>query len=334
MTAAAVTAINVKYDWNHPSWRDVVIDHIMTHPAERKMFLASCGLVGIELALSTSGGTKGERERPFLQIHTDWETVHGRIVGLVPMWRSGEHARLLRALDAQIRASASDSDARGFAEQIARDALQAIQRVWDDRGAPLGPRTLQTFYNLTVVVDPFMRGPDLEASWQAQMATLSGDHNEIRRGVTLRALEFLAVAVQNEPRFLRCKGWDAATDESVVAHVEEARDQAESARDILQRAEDGEAERDEVEFEHGATTQAHGRVVLLRAMGADLQEEQDEDLAEVLEERSTDLQTWLEDDAERAAEAYVDRAEDEDLPEEDPDPPPAALRLADVFSDL
>ncbi|HEY3187892.1 MAG TPA: hypothetical protein VGJ70_10480, partial [Solirubrobacteraceae bacterium] len=61
--------------WVHPSWRDLVVDHLAASPAERRAFLEAAELPGIELALSTAGGPHGERALPLLVADEDWDAL-------------------------------------------------------------------------------------------------------------------------------------------------------------------------------------------------------------------------------------------------------------------
>jgi len=55
-----------RFEWMHPSWRDLVIEHLVTNTAARRSFLRRCGVNGIMLALSGSGGKEGKRNLPLL----------------------------------------------------------------------------------------------------------------------------------------------------------------------------------------------------------------------------------------------------------------------------
>src|SRR5438477_4215775 len=50
----------------HPSWRDLVIEQLVTDENAREHFLKNCGLPGFLLALSVAGGATGTRAMPLL----------------------------------------------------------------------------------------------------------------------------------------------------------------------------------------------------------------------------------------------------------------------------
>src|SRR5687768_14426533 len=93
------------FDWAHPSWRDVVIDHLMRHPDDRRRFLRRCSMVGLELALSVSGGATGQREQPLLRAEEDWLELRRRMLELLPDQDHDGHRLLLEALHASLLAT-------------------------------------------------------------------------------------------------------------------------------------------------------------------------------------------------------------------------------------
>src|SRR5882757_9830620 len=64
-----------RIEWMHPSWRDLVIDHLARDAASRQKFLSRCGLQGFLLALSSAGGATGERAIPLLVQPRDWQAL-------------------------------------------------------------------------------------------------------------------------------------------------------------------------------------------------------------------------------------------------------------------
>ena len=84
--------------WVHPSWRDLVIDHIASDSDDREAFLRACSLDGLLLALSRGGGSSGERSQPLLVTDHDWDRAVERLYELVPDLVDGDLSRLLSAL--------------------------------------------------------------------------------------------------------------------------------------------------------------------------------------------------------------------------------------------
>src|SRR5260370_18693035 len=65
-----------RIEWMHPSWRDLVIDHLVRNAESRQKFLSRCGLQGFLLALSSAGGATGERAIPLLVEPQDWQSLN------------------------------------------------------------------------------------------------------------------------------------------------------------------------------------------------------------------------------------------------------------------
>src|SRR5205814_10573774 len=59
----------------HPSWRDLVIEQLVTDENAREHFLKNCGLPGFLLALSVAGGATGTRAMPLLCRPEDWSAL-------------------------------------------------------------------------------------------------------------------------------------------------------------------------------------------------------------------------------------------------------------------
>ena len=102
----------MRVDWVHPSWRDLVIDVAGANADERRRFLSRCGVDGAAVALSSEGGSAGERERPLLQGDADWDALGDGLHHLCAELDEAEAIRLLHVLaeagdDAEVRALAA-----------------------------------------------------------------------------------------------------------------------------------------------------------------------------------------------------------------------------------
>ncbi len=191
-----------RIDWTHPSWRDVVIEHLAEHPQARLQFLERCGSDGMELAVSTSGGADGDRRHPLLCSHDDWAALTERARLLVRSCHPDEHRRLLSALRVLVEEVAPEAPSEQAA--LASAVLDATVERWDDEGEVVDARTLEVFYATTELVAPLCRGPQLArmlASHAALLRSLSTvDPEEVEQQ---EALHTLLVAERNEPRALR-----------------------------------------------------------------------------------------------------------------------------------
>jgi hypothetical protein len=111
--------------WVHPSWRDLVIGALAADAAERRRFLARCGVDGAALALSTGGGAAGERERPLLGDDADWDALADGLHRLCADVEDADAVRLLSVLaDAE-----PDPEVSALAALVAR----RLARRWQGR---------------------------------------------------------------------------------------------------------------------------------------------------------------------------------------------------------
>jgi hypothetical protein len=78
------TVVRREYvNWIHPSYRDLVIDELMTDYDKQRAFLRNASSVGLGLALSEAGGAAGKRTLPFLGNNDSWLAWESRALELV-----------------------------------------------------------------------------------------------------------------------------------------------------------------------------------------------------------------------------------------------------------
>jgi hypothetical protein len=106
----------MRVDWVHPSWRDVVIESLAANAAERRGFLSRCGVDGAAVALSSEGGSGGERERPLLKDDGDWDALGDGLHHLCADLDEADAIRLLHVL----ADAGDDPEVRALAELVLR----------------------------------------------------------------------------------------------------------------------------------------------------------------------------------------------------------------------
>jgi CRISPR/Cas system CSM-associated protein Csm2 small subunit len=311
-------------DWVHPSWRDVVIDYLMRRPDERRRFLRRCEMIGLELALSVSGGATGEREQPLLRTADDWIELRRRMIDLIPGQEQSSHRLLLEALRTSL--STTGGELRDSVERAAEELCVGVAEEWNRRNEQLSARGLESFYELSVLLSRLPAGPQLATSVAAWLEQLDG-------GGAGEGLSGLAFAAENEPRALRQARWPEDHPERVDAVVTAAEQRLIEAQRCLQELEDGiTVSAEEVEY-HSYEVSIWRRVLddLERARAAD---DNSRRIHADLETMQLELQDWIERKEEESearaqelAEEYYDEEEDEGT---DPD----AFDIAAVLSDL
>jgi hypothetical protein len=114
--------------WVHPSWRDLVIDELAADDRARSDFLRACSIHGAALALSTAGGSTGERALPLLRQDADWDALGDRLATILPELHPPETTLLLAALS-EANTSAP-TDARVELDALAGETLSRLGAAW------------------------------------------------------------------------------------------------------------------------------------------------------------------------------------------------------------
>jgi len=165
VTGASVT-------WVHPSWRDLVIDHLAADRAARAAFLAHAELDGILLALSVAGGQAGERTLPLLVEDDDWDLVTVRAGHVARHGDDHDTLRLLRAVEAARRAQGGPS--RAEIDALAAGVLRALRRRWDAAPEPPSVVGLAAWFDLAAVTDEAVEPPKVARTWFAVLPPAEG----------------------------------------------------------------------------------------------------------------------------------------------------------------
>jgi hypothetical protein len=129
----------------HPSWRDLVIEHLAHDRDARAQFLSGCGAHGVLLALSSAGGARGERDLPLLVDDCDWDALTDRVYELAPELEPQE---LLAVLDAIRVAVVAVPGASLEATALARTVLARVAKLSDATQAPVPLPVLEAWLAL------------------------------------------------------------------------------------------------------------------------------------------------------------------------------------------
>jgi hypothetical protein len=135
----------MRVEWVHPSWRDLVIEHLARDPDARAQFLSSCGAHGLLLALSSAGGERGQRKLPLLVRDRDWDALTDRAYELIPELDTPE---LIGVLDGIRLAIVEASAARLEALALAHTVLAHVAKLCDATHAPIALPVLEAWLAL------------------------------------------------------------------------------------------------------------------------------------------------------------------------------------------
>jgi hypothetical protein len=150
--------------WVHPSWRDLVIDHLSSEHEARERFLRNCSVHGALLALSLGGGQQGERELPLLQHDGDWDALTDRLYTLVPELEPAELLGLMDGLELTIR-DLSGTPAAHEADALATAVLARLTTVWTTTRAPIPLPALEAWFTLAGELSVTPAPPAISVTW-------------------------------------------------------------------------------------------------------------------------------------------------------------------------
>lgn len=152
----------MRVEWVHPSWRDLVIDHLSSDHDARERFLQHCSVHGALLALSLAGGHGGERELPLLKHDTDWDALTDRLYTLVPELEPAELLGLMDALALTIR-NLSATPTAPEANALATAVLARLTTVWTTTRTPIALPALEGWFTLAGGCPPNQSLPRLRS---------------------------------------------------------------------------------------------------------------------------------------------------------------------------
>jgi hypothetical protein len=148
---------------------DLVIDRLTADAPARRAFLDRAGIEGLLLAISTGGGSLGERSFPLLVDDADWDLLGDRLTALVRETDDHDTQRVLLALGAALDA-ARDPQSRSELRTVAEAVLAAVRRRWDRSHAPVPVAPLVAWLELAGP-EPV---PHLERTWFAVLPPADG----------------------------------------------------------------------------------------------------------------------------------------------------------------
>jgi|SRR5579871_26441 len=206
-----------EYDWMHPSWRDLVIEHLQSSRADRQRFLNRCGVQGILLALSSAGGGKGIRETPLLVEDSDWKILEVTIIALLNASQSEFEVRMV--LGAIHGAGLHECEvqksqflrASSPLYKMGIKSLETLRAKWNGENQIIGTSALGEYYNISMRLSPLPSMPNLQPTWDYRLAEVEKFTGKGSSSAVLdkssdalsKWFDLIEVVESSEPRFLR-----------------------------------------------------------------------------------------------------------------------------------
>jgi hypothetical protein len=180
LTDHFLRSAGTRVEWVHPSWRDLVIDHLAEDAMARAHFLSGCSPHGVLLALSLGGGDRGSRELPLLISDPDWDALTDRIYELAPELDTRELYALLDSIGSAV---ALRDERSGEAKALARTVLARLAHLWEHAEAPIPLQALEAWLALARRVRPGSRAPtppNLERTWAELLPATAPDVEDLQ----------------------------------------------------------------------------------------------------------------------------------------------------------
>lgn len=198
-----------RVDWVHPSVRDLVIDYLVEHDAERRTFLSTTTPAGLILALSTGGGATGNRQFPLLVSEADWAVATARLEELAAKGAPPDQLALARGVLAPLNSRIQFTEReRPRLQQLAKRFQHALRTNWDRTQTPIRTAALSAYYETSIIVGELMPSPRLAPTWQEafdravdSIASMEPEEGAFQGVDAL--LQLATLLRDNEPRFLR-----------------------------------------------------------------------------------------------------------------------------------
>ena len=208
--------------WVHPSWRDLVIEHLAIDGAARAHYLRSSSIQGTLLALSAHGGAEGTRRLPLLGRDGDWDAVNDRVYALVPDLEATELIGLLDAIRT-VRQALRDTPAQSEADALVRTALARIRSTWAAAvDAPIPVSELVAWLELGAELSSRPEPPPLAATWVDLWPVRAPDLSDYPAVERFADWLVLAGALRRfDPSVLAALGLGAEPPHAVLAFVDE-----------------------------------------------------------------------------------------------------------------
>jgi hypothetical protein len=197
--------------WVHPSWRDLVIDHLSSDAYAREHFLRNCSVHGALLALSVAGGRGGDRELPLLKRDADWDALTDRLHDLVPELEPAELIGLMDALLLMTR-DARKTSSEVEAEALASAVLSRLKSLWKTTPGPITLAELEMWLTLAAQLSAKPYSPAIAITWAELLPIAAPDLSD--RASLERFADWLALVnllLDHDPDVLAGLGFPGHT---------------------------------------------------------------------------------------------------------------------------
>jgi hypothetical protein len=212
-------------DWIHPSYRDLVIDELVANYELRMQFFRRASMEGVKIAVSDTGGQKGERQLPFMLSSESWDVLQERCLAIV----SGQQMdRPLLEVLSSAAARASVPHLTGRWNSLLTAVCQAVRLKWNSAAKLISAGDLAAFQSARQATNCDCPLPDIDWTWEVLKAGFRDSVADYSPGDIFDFEPFddmteLAVELDRaEPSFLAERGFPMDYENEIVAVVDAA----------------------------------------------------------------------------------------------------------------
>jgi len=199
-------------NWTHPSYKDLVIDELITDSNLHIQFMQAMPLEGIKLAISDTGGAAGNRRLPLMISELSWRLLFERCVELSKELVPNDAADLLRFLTNAASSAHSQEDTQRLVN-ILEHVCEGCRIKWNETAVALTGYELLAYCEASSLVSPLPPMPQLNATWGDIVGVLErvlegyDDADRLEPDSIETWAEIVKVIQENEPRFLNQVGF-------------------------------------------------------------------------------------------------------------------------------
>lgn len=200
-------------DWMHPSWRDLLIDFLITNIPIRREFLRRCGAYGILLALSSYGGHEGTRQKPLLIEGEDWNELESNVIALLRANNIEDAFKILAAIHDSLKTEfdiiKNMNNYRHPLLVLANNSLNICRETWGKYNQILNNEILKLYFIISEFIIPLPPSPNLKHTWDYQWEEIKDEIDDnVGRSTSFidqmeKMIELIDIIIENEPRFIR-----------------------------------------------------------------------------------------------------------------------------------
>ncbi|MGA8086961.1 MAG: hypothetical protein WCA10_06620 [Terracidiphilus sp.] len=212
-------------DWIHPSYRDLVIDELAANYELRTQFFRRASLEGVKIAVSDTGGQKGERQLPFILSSESWDILKERCLAIVAQQQMDK--ALLEVLSSAAKRTSVPHLTPRWNGLLAV-VCEAIRLKWDSESKFLSASELAAFSRARQVGQCDCLLPELEWTWELLRDAFRDSINDHSPGLAFDFKPFddltdFATEVDSlNPEFVNDHGFPADFENEIVAVIEAA----------------------------------------------------------------------------------------------------------------